>query len=235
MQRLTKFFIGAGITIVVVTATLLGVKYYLRHNTAADQEQNTQIAQQQGQNTIPNNTTGEVTLVESDKSAETIATPEEINAGVTDAPKIVDTPANNPLATINPAKVNKAGFLNAELKISEFTGMTFNIIDFSEVMDNENLEYKILENNINSGIISELMFSDALTAGNMYQNLKNKIEETSVFTTNETNQYGENSFFANHAEEKNSVFLVVKKGTRLYTFHYPARNHNKMKNLIGLL
>ena len=214
MQRLTVFFIGAGITIVVVTAALLGIKYMMRHNVEVSN----------GQNTV---------VVESNKSEGSSDSNMEI--GDKDSPKIIDTPSNSALASINPEKITKAGFLEAKLEVTAFSGTIFNKIDFSEYNDDEHLQYKILENNINSGIITELIFPENEITENVYEILKSQISGNTIFTVNETSQYGDKSFFANNAEEKNSVFLVVKKGNRLYTFHYPARNHNKIKNLIGLL
>jgi len=225
MQRLTVFFIGAGITIVVVTAALLGVKYMMRHNAEVSNGQNAVVA---GQNTGNGNN-----VVESNKPEGT--TDSNMEIGDTDSPKIIDTPANNPLASISEEKIIKAGFLEAGLEVSAFPGTVFDKIDFSEYNDDEHLQYKILENNINSGIICELIFPDADITANVYEILKSQISGNTIFTVNETSQYGDKSFFANNVEEKNSVFLVVKKGNRLYTFLYPARNHNKIKNLIGLL
>ena len=221
MQKTTVFFISAAVTIVAVIGVLLGYKYLLRHSTDLPD-------QQVQQSEISNN------IVESNKPDE-ITKPELIINGDTDTPKIIDTPENSVLASINIEKVTKAGFMDADVKISSFSGAIIETVDLGEYNDDENLQYKILENNINSGIISELIFPDEKIAENVYQSIKNKIDGISIFTVNETNQYGELSFFANNAEEKNSVFLVVKKGTRLYTFHYPARNHNKIKNLIGLI
>jgi len=215
MQRLTVFFIGAGITIVVITAALLGIKFMLRHNTESA------ILQPNG------------SVVESNKPDG--SSDANLEIGVTDSPKIIDTPANNPIASITEEKVKKAGFLEPKLKVTAFSGIIFNKMDFSEYNDDEHLEYKILENNINSGIISEQIFPDSTIASNVYEILKSQVSGNPIFAINETSQYGDNSFFANNAEEKNSVFLVVKKGNRLYTFHYPARNHNKIKNLIELL
>ena len=215
MQRLTVFFIGAGITIVVVTATLLGLKYMARHNT--------EVATVKTQDTV----------VESDKPEGTSDV--NLDIGEKDTPQIIDTPAFNPLASINEEKVKKAGFLDPTLKVGAFPGTIFDKIDFSEYNDDEHLQYQILESNINSGIITELVFPDSEITDNVYEILKSQIFGNPIFTVNETSQYGDKSFFANNAEEKNSVFLVVKKGNRLYTFHYPARNHNKIKNLIGLL
>ncbi|MBN1494779.1 hypothetical protein JW911_03540 [Candidatus Peregrinibacteria bacterium] len=221
MQKTTVFFIGAVVTIVAVVGVLLGYKYLLRHSSDLP---DAQIQQTQSSGNI----------VESSKP-DTITQPEPLTTGDTDTPKIIDTPSYSPLASINIEKVSQAGFLDADLRISSFAGIVFETVNIEEYNDDGNIQYKILENSINSGIISELIFPEEKIAENVYRNVQNKFEEMPVFTINETNQYGELSFFANNAEEKNSVFLVVKKGTRLYTFHYPARNHNKIKNLIGLL
>jgi hypothetical protein len=225
MQKTTVFFIGSAIAIVTIVGVFLGSKYFLRHSEQIGETSTAEASNQQEQNQPS------TPVVESNK-LQIVTTPDQ---GDKDNPKIVALPENNPLASITLEKVTKAGFLDASLEVESFTGTIFNNIDISEYNNDEHLQYKILENSVNSGIISELIFPDSEIAGNIYENLKNKIKGNEIYTVNETNQYGDNSFFANNSEEKNSVFLVVKKDLRIYTFHYPARNHNKIKNLIGLL
>lgn len=135
---------------------------------------------------------------------------------------------------ITEEKITQAGFKNALLKAFEFSGIVFDSIDISEFAEETHIKHQIYSENEFAGEINELFFPTSDVTLQVYDTIKLKMEASPDFTLNETNQYGENSFFANHPEDKNSVFLVVKLNTRLYTLHYPAKNHNKIKNLINL-
>jgi hypothetical protein len=136
---------------------------------------------------------------------------------------------------IDITKVVDAGFKIADLVSENFDGTIFKNIDIGEYNDDNHKQFIITESEEFAGTIDELIFPTSEIALEVYSTIKAKIVNTGTFEINETNQYGDNSFFANNSEEKNYVFLVVKIKDRLYTLYYPAKNHNKMKNLINLL
>ena len=121
------------------------------------------------------------------------------------------------------------------MKISEFDGFIFNDFNMAEYNDDDHILYTLFSGEEESAKITELFFPSLEISNEVYASLKAKMEQSGYFVVNETNQYGNNSYFANHDTEQNSVFLVVKIQERLYTLHYPAKNHNKIKNLINLL
>lgn len=224
MNKLTIFFIGATVLVIGIVGTLLGYKYFERHDETTPQEV------QEGSPHIDETTE---TLLENQpivsqkpgSGDETISYEEE--------PTETDTPLITVLAGIDELLVQEAGFENPDVSIEKFDGLIFDDYDISEFQDDEHIRYVITEYDEHAGIINELIYPTEDVAQGVYAQLKTKMsDKDALYTVNETNQYGKASFFANHQEETNSVFLVVKFTDRLYTLHYPAKNHNKMKNIL---
>lgn len=226
MNKLTIVFIVITIVIVLILGTFLGIRYF--------------GGQQEATQTEPQITVDEP-LAEPEPDPE--PEPEEQEEDVVaDFPAIVspfdtiEEPAEEPVyPNIDIKKVVDAGYKVANLVSEDFDGIIFKNIDISEYNDDNHKQFIITESEEFAGIITELIFPNPEIANEVYILIKTKITSSGNFEINETNQYGENSLFANNNEEKNSVFLVVKMGERLYTLYYPAKNHNKMKNLINLL
>jgi len=221
MNKLTIFFICATVLVIGVIGTLLGYRYFERQEEKASDTQVTQDVNKQDDQVIV-----------SEKPEDTDEKPDPIKEDVGET----DTPLITMLAGIDLEMVLKAGFQNGTVLIEQFDGKIFNNYDISEYQDDEHIRYIIKEGTEEAGIVNELIYPSQEIAHGVYAQLKAKMSaEESPFTLNETNQYGEASFFANNSNETNSVFLVVNFTERLYTLHYPAKNHNKMKNLLQSL
>jgi len=249
MNKLTLIFIIVTVLIVSVIGTLLGFRYFAgSEDNLADQGglgAQEDVGVQTGPPTIP--------VLFEDIRNEEEDEPEEIT------PEPTTTPTEAPPAMVDPfslmeeeeeeeeevvipvfpsiddEKTNTAGFKENILEISEFDGLVFNDFNLAEYNDDDHISYILLSGDEESARITELFFPSLEISDEVYASLKAKMADSGYFTINETNQYGDFSYFANHSTEKNSVFLVVKIKERLYTFHYPAKNHNKIKNLINLL
>lgn len=223
MSKLTIFFIIATVLIVSVTGTLLGYKYFTDEDEVT--EKPLYVVE---------------TVVETPDTVDTADTPEE-----TEAPPSIPSPfdfveeveeVKTPvIAGIDLEKIINAGFKDNTLDILNFDGIVFNDFNMAEYNDDDHILYILLFGEEESAKITELFFPSLEISNEVYASLKTKMEQSGYFDVNETNQYGNNSYFANHDTDKNSVFLVVKMQERLYTLHYPAKNHNKIKNLINQL
>lgn len=222
MNKLTIFFIGATVLVIGITGTLLGYKYFERQQEQPKTQTPIKIADEVVEDTQIISEKPEI------DETQNLPTPE---------PKTeTDSPLIAVLASIDLEMVLDAGFQNGTVSIQQFDGLIFNDYDISEYQDDEHIRYIIKEGVEEAGIINELIYPSEEIAQGVYGQLISKMTaEDSPFTINETNQYGKVSFFANNSQETNSVFLVVKFTDRLYTLHYPAKNHNKMKNLLQSL
>lgn len=237
MNKLTIAFIVITIVVVAVLGTLLGLRYF------EDSEQEVEQVQIQ-----PTESSFEPNSKIEEEAEVIEEVEEEEKETVADFPQIVspfdfvepeekeieqsDEPV---IAMVDILKIADAGFKIPGLVAEDFLGVIFKEIDLSEYDNDNHSQFIVTEADEFAGTITELIFENEDKAIEVYESIKTKITNNGGFVINETNQYGESSFFANHSEDKNSVFLVVKKGERLYTLYYPAKNHNKMKNLINLL
>ncbi|MBD3156745.1 hypothetical protein GF369_02855 [Candidatus Peregrinibacteria bacterium] len=225
MNKLTIFFIGATVLVIGIVGTLLGYKYFERHDETTPKE--VQEVSPHIDETTETLLENQPIVSEKPESNDDITAPEDNQPGETDSPLITV------LAGIDELLVQEAGFEDPDVSIEQFDGLIFDDYDISEFQDDEHIRYIITEYNEQAGIINELIYPSSEVAKGVYAQLKTKMsDKESPYTVNETNQYGTASFFANHQEETNSVFLVVKFTDRLYTLHYPAKNHNKMKNIL---
>ncbi len=229
MSKLTIFFIIATVLIVSVTGTILGYKYF----TAEDEivEKPLIVAKtEEIKEEIKEEITPEPKTTPTEPPPAVIdpfAMMEEINDDKVELKEI--------LAGIDEKMILQAGFKDTFLEVEEFDGFVFNDFNMAEYNDDDHILYILLFGEEESARITELIFPSNEISNEVYASLKAKMEQSGYFDVNETNQYGENSYFANHDTEKNNVFLVVKIRERLYTLHYPAKNHNKIKNLINQL
>lgn len=205
MQKLTFLFIVLTITAIAVTGTVLAFGFGDRH---FDDGTEPEIIDK------PNNV---ITSTNEDQF-------EKVDK--------VEPSISNLVPSINEQMLEEAGFVNPRVELQPFDGIIFKDIDINPYNDDDHVSYTTFENNERSSIITELLYPTDEIAHEIYMNIRNKITENGNFFLNETNQYGDQSFFGNNSEDKNSVFLVVKMQNRLYTLEYPAQHHNKIKNLI---
>lgn len=222
MQKLTVFYIGATIVVIGVLAGLIGYEYATRQRNGEITRQEEHVIEKPQEEEPEETTQAVVSERKSPKYEE-------------DEPLVIASDPEFTLATITEEKVLKAGFGNPAVSMDVFGGVIFTEIDLGNYRSGDHISYKISENRDHAGNITEFVLENTESADELYSTLKLKIQENESFVINETNQYGDNSFFANYDRDTNSVFLVVKLKSRLYTLHYPAKNHNKMKNLILLL
>jgi hypothetical protein len=242
MQKTTIFFIGTTVIVLMITGTVLGVNFAIRHSNENGVVTENPIVAEIDEPEIP-----EVHEIIGESSPETTKISDEILEeedkeeisdeileilGETDTAIVVPTSIDSVEPSITISQVHEAGFKEATFPIIPFDGMVFNRVDMRNYVNESNLEYQIIENGETSAFLTEFNLLNPGIAQEVYEILREKVEAQNEFTINETNQYGNASFFANNSTQTNHVFLVVKQGTRLYTCHYPAKNHNKIKNLI---
>lgn len=243
MQKTTIFFIGTTVIILMITGTVLGVNFAIRHSNengiitenpivAEIDEPEIPESEEIIEESSPETDEEEPTEISNEILKEEISDEILEILGETDTAIVVPTSIDSVEPSITISQVHEAGFKEATFPIIPFDGMVFNEIDMRNYVNESNLEYQIIENGETSAFLTEFNLLNPGIAQEVYEILRGKVEAQDKFTINETNQYGNASFFANNSTQTNHVFLVVKQGTRLYTCHYPAKNHNKIKNLI---
>lgn len=234
MNKLTVVFIVITIIVVVVLGTLLGIRFFTEEQTEQTPTTQEEVPEDE---TTEEETTEEESQEEEEVAADfpAIVSPFEAAEDDDKEEEPVTEPEIEVSSNIDITKIIEAGYDIPDLLKENFEGTVFGTINISEYNDDNHSKFIVTEAEEYAGTVNELIFPDSDISSEVYASVKTKIQDQDAFELNETNQYGDASFFANNSEEKNSVFLVVKKAERLYTLHYPAKNHNKMKNLINLL
>ncbi len=95
--------------------------------------------------------------------------------------------------------------------------------------------YQVFSNDSPLVSITEIALKDEIRALQLYILLQNKTKTYIDLTLNETNAYGDRSFYVNHAKKPDEAFLTVKIGKNLYSFAYVKVYHPQVKKLIEIL
>lgn len=126
------------------------------------------------------------------------------------------------------------GFLQPRITPISFNGKLFQILDLRD--DSE--IGRIVKSNVFDGdqfifSVYEIQNESEGLASDTYSFIQEKFLENLEVEVNETNQYGDASFYVNHPKKQNMAFLFVEIDTTLYAFEYPRNNHNFITSLIG--
>ncbi|MBI4995221.1 hypothetical protein HZC21_06345 [Candidatus Peregrinibacteria bacterium] len=139
-----------------------------------------------------------------------------------------------PKSLINENLINSAGFIG-QFSEKQFTGKIFQLLDITKNPVDAVYEYQIKENGSPIVVVDEIALRDEIRALQLYYLLQNKTKTYIDLSLNETNSYGDRSFYINHAKKPDEAFLTVKIGSRLYLFAYVKSYHTQIKALIQLL
>lgn len=138
----------------------------------------------------------------------------------------------NPLIT--EPTLRAAGF-TGPFRESRFSGKLFQLLDISKSRLESVGQYEVTENNVPAVSVIEMTCPDEIACLELYSLLQNKTKPYIDLSLNETNAYGQRSFYINHSKKKDEAFLVVKIGRRLYGFAYVKFYHPEVKKLIQSL
>lgn len=143
---------------------------------------------------------------------------------------------SSPVASskITEAIIKQAGFTGT-LKEDQFNGKVFQLLDITKIPVQGIGFHQVLQENIPVATLTEISLPDEIRALQMYVLLQNKTKTYIDLTLNETNAYGDRSFYINHAKKPDEAFLTVKIGKTIYAFAYVKPFHAQVKKLIALL
>jgi hypothetical protein len=83
--------------------------------------------------------------------------------------------------------------------------------------------------------IEEIITDDEKKSKQIFEEIKAIVNSIPSFNINQTNQFGENSFYINPNEEIESAFVVIHKGTLIYAVAYQKAYHEQFKAWFELL
>lgn len=136
---------------------------------------------------------------------------------------------------LNQDQLKSAGFTNATLDSESFDGFLYKTIYLQDLKD-----LKVFKNIIKStdSTLCKVYIIDVgpmNSPKDVYNTLKTRGSEGLDIEINETNEFGDGSFFMNDSRRQNVAFLTVRFGNLIYGFSYPKEYHPQVKNLVKLL
>ena len=132
-------------------------------------------------------------------------------------------------------QVRSAGFANAYLESEPHNGYLFKTIYLDDLNDTEANKYIIKNNETPVAKVYTFQFGPLSNVDSVYSILKTRATEGLDIEINETNTFGEASFYMNDSRRQNVAFLAVKVGGVVYGFSYPKEYHPQVTNLVKLI
>ncbi|MFA6521245.1 MAG: hypothetical protein WCT53_02570 [Candidatus Gracilibacteria bacterium] len=170
---------------------------------------------------------------------QTVETPDQNTPNsqvAVDTQKVEETPYTPPPASsvIKQDMISKAGFTGL-LNEKHFDGKLFQLLDITKFPVEAMSFYEIQQGGSPVASITEIALRDEIRALQLYTLLQNKTKPYIDLSLNETNGYGDRSFYINHAKKTDEAFLTVKIGRMIYGFAYVKAFHPEIQKLIQLL
>lgn len=142
----------------------------------------------------------------------------------------------NIVPIINFALLGDAGSTGLTLQRVPFNGILFESLDLRDFKSVPVIKQNLLQNNRKEiGTAYEFRGDSKLIAKEIYLLLKDNAFRLANAGINETNSYGDGSFFVNYEERPTTAFLVVKLGSNVYALSYQKDFHTFIENIIALL
>jgi hypothetical protein len=220
MNKFTIFTIILAVSVITVTVDL-GVRDYFEKNSEAS------VLDAISDETERDNLERENPEPAPLQEPETIVVPPE-------QPEPSEPVFPPPSSSITQSKISEAGFAG-QLSEKHFKGKVFQLLDITKNPVDAISFYEIVQETVPIISITEIVLRDEIRALQLYVLLQNKTKPYIDLTLNETNAYGDRSFYINHAKKPDEAFLTVKIGNRIYAFAYVKLYHPQLKKLIQLL
>jgi hypothetical protein len=128
-----------------------------------------------------------------------------------------------------------AGFVDAYIEDEDHGNKLFKTIPVGDLL-NVNIDKKSVRS-AESLMVKVYAFQFGFNADidQAYQLIVGRAGQQVAVDINETNEFGQASFFMNDARREDIAFLTIKLPQTIYAFSYPKDYHQQVKNLIQLL
>ena len=241
MNKFTIFTIILAVSVMTVTMDLavrdyFGVSGQASVLTNSEEPQASQPAEvKKIESTVPANATVPAEAGGSEQGTVTSsALPAPLGATLELPARTRETIAPLRPSAITSDKVSQAGF-TATLQEQHFNGKLYQLLDITKNPVEAISFYELQEKGTPIASITEISLKDEIRALQLYVLLQNKTKPYIDLSLNETNAYGDRSFYINHAKKPDEAFLTVKIGRMMYGFAYVKTYHPQIKKLIELL
>ena len=140
------------------------------------------------------------------------------------------------VGSISAALLQKAGLEKYVLRVAPYAGKLLDKIDFPALNSVPVFESHLMKNDVvQMASFYEFDASSAQATQEVYDLMKLKCAAEVGAILNETNSFGDASFYLNYYESPERVFVVFRKGLKIFAFTYVKELHGAVGKLIGLL
>ncbi len=136
---------------------------------------------------------------------------------------------------IDEALLREAGFKDVSFKKVAFSGKIFQLLALPGINNDKVNKLNIFQGQNFAATLYQIALNSSEASDELYDYIRNNLTNKPNLAINETNQFGENSFYINNTNKKKIAFLVVMIGSELYGFEYAHQYHPIIKSLISLL
>jgi len=157
-----------------------------------------------------------------------------LNSDITDF-ESNDYSGFDPNVYIREDQIKSAGFSSAYLADDSHNGYLFKTIYIDDLHDVNFKKYLVRDNIKSFAKIYVFTTGPSSQIDQLYEVLKARAAEGLQTEINETNEFGNKSFYLNDKSRPSTAFLTVKVGSLLYAFSYPKEYHPQIRNLIQLI
>lgn len=152
-----------------------------------------------------------------------------------DAP-VLEESVTSTEAEISFGLIGLSGFQNVTLQRVPFSGILFERVDLREFQSVEVVHQNLLQDNKEKiAMMYEFHGDSDLLSNEIYLYIKDKAQSGLNVGVNETDDYGDGSFYVNYADIPDRAFLVVKIRESVYALTYEKRLHSFIESLLGYL
>lgn len=250
MNKFTIFTIILSVSVITIFADLL-IRDYLKgqglasllsigtkaENTQTEispvlENQDTEVEVQS--DTVSSDTDSQSVVSETTTPEISSAQEQNITSTDTTSSQFIPISRSNPVGALTETSMKQAGFTGA-ISAKQFTGKLFQLLDITNFSAETIKTFMVEQNGVSAASITEIVLRDEIQALQLYLLLQNKTKPYIDLSLNETNAYGDRSFYVNHGKKANEAFLTVKIKNRIYAFAYVKFYHPEIKKLIILL
>lgn len=144
-------------------------------------------------------------------------------------------PKYTPNVYLSEEQVQSAGFKDATLEKEESDGFLYKTVYVSDLFDVVMEKVAVKSGEELMARVYVFKVGPNSKADEVVNVLKLRADDLKGVEVNETNEFGDRSFYMNDSGRASTVFLTVKFGSMIYGFSYPKDYHSQIKNLIKLL
>ena len=132
-------------------------------------------------------------------------------------------------------QVQSAGFVNAFVLEEPHEGLLFKSVYLDDLYDMTTTKWAVQTDTQLFAKVYAFTFGPDSGSSEVYEVLKIRASQGLNAEVNETDGFGDASFYMNDSRRQNTAFLVTRLGSVVYAFSYPKEYHQQITNLITLL